>query len=116
MSNLRLKMLLILNLITTGLLIYSWIQNSYQIDFAATKNRHLRNQLIQGIKNTNDIDSVKFKAIQIVEGIGQKEINDNNRAMKESNIQIGIFCLLLMINTLIIIELIKKTPHNTWYS
>ena len=32
--------------------------------------------------------------------------------MNESKTQIGIFCLLFMINTLIIIELIKKTPHN----
>ena len=113
MGNIRHKMLLILSLISTGLLIYSWIQNSYQIDFAATKNRHLRNQMIQELKETNDIDSVKIKAIQIVENIGHKTNNDNNRAIIESKIQIGIFCLLLMINVLIIIEIKRKTPHNT---
>ena len=59
MGNVQLKILLILSFISSGLLIYSWIQNSYQIDIAATKNLHFRNQMIQGIKDTNDIDSVK---------------------------------------------------------
>jgi hypothetical protein len=66
MRNLRLKILLILSLISTGLLIYSWIQNSYQVDFFITKNIHYHNRMIQGIKDSNDIDSVKAKAIQII--------------------------------------------------
>ncbi len=112
MKDLRLKILLILSLVSTGMIVYSWIQNSYQIDYFATKNRHLRNQMIQELKATNDIDSVKVKAIQIVENIGQNANKDSKRAIKESKIQIGIICLLLIINVLIIIEMKRKTPHN----
>jgi hypothetical protein len=90
------------------LIVYSWIQNTYQIDYFATKNRHLRNQMIQELKETNDIDSVKVMAIQIVGNIGQKANMDSKRAIKESKIQIGIFCLLLIINVLILIEIRNK--------
>lgn len=102
-----------LSLLSTGLIVYSWIQNTYQIDYFATKNRHLRNQMIQELKETNDIDSVKFKAIKIVENIGQKANKDSKRAIKESKVQIGIFCLLLIINVLILIEIKNKnaTQH-----
>ncbi len=108
MKNLRLKILLLLSLLSTGLIVYSWIQNTYQIDFFATKNRHLRIQMIQELKENNDIDSVKVKAIQIVENIGQNANKDSKRAIKESKIQIGIFCLLLIVNVLIIIEIRNK--------
>jgi hypothetical protein len=114
MKNLRLKILLILSLISIGMIIYSWIQNSYQIDFFATKNHHIRALMIYDMQQSNNIDSVKNKALEIVNLNDKIKISDSNRAIKESKVLVYLFLTLLIIVILIIIE-IKKTPHNTRY-
>lgn len=112
MKNIRLKILLIICLLMSGLVVYSWIQNSYQIDFLITKNNHYHNRMIQGIKESQDIDYVKLQAIQIIEAISENTNVKNERAIKVSKTLIGLFVLTLMTNILIIILLIRKTPHN----
>ncbi|MPQ49242.1 hypothetical protein GCQ56_19755 [Marinifilum sp. N1E240] len=112
MKNLRLKILLVLCLCSIGLVMYSWIQNSYQIDLFITKNQHYYNRIIQGIKESNDIDSVKIQAIQIIEGIDNNKFNKSKRAIRASKAQAVVMFMILIIIALTIIEIKRKTPHN----
>ncbi len=108
MKNFRLKTILIFSLVCTGLLVYSLIQNSHQIDFAATKNLHYQGCMIQEINKCNDIDSVKILAIQHIERFGKSNQNDSNREIKVSGILIGIIILILSIIILVINEIKNK--------
>lgn len=92
-----------------GLLVYSWMLNTYQIEFAVTKNQHYHNRIIQDIKDSNDIDSVKIQAIKFMEGIHNHKVRKNNRAILESKVQALTIFLLLILLALIMVELKKRT-------
>lgn len=66
-TTMRHKIIFILLVILTILSCWTWYENTFAIDFFATKNRHLRNQKKIEIINEDNIDSVRQKAITILD-------------------------------------------------
>jgi amino acid permease len=97
MKKLRLKIIMILCLVSVGLLVYSWIQNSYQVDFFISKNMHYHNRIIAGIEMSNDIDSVKVQAINLIENIDDRTWENNDRAIKVAKSQTAIILIFLVL-------------------
>jgi hypothetical protein len=80
---------------------FSWtlwqIQNSYQVDFFISKNMHYHNRIIAGIEMSNDIDSVKVQAINLIENIDDRTWENNDRAIKVAKSQTAIILIFLVL-------------------
>lgn len=63
----RQKFIIILLSLSTILTCWIWYENTFAIDYFATKNRHVRSQRRIEILNENNVDSVRQKALKILD-------------------------------------------------
>lgn len=96
--------------ITLGLLVWLLIDNSYQIDFASTKNQRFINAEKMKVDSFQDIDSVKIYAKSKLDVIRQERIRNSTIASKRVQIIVGLIILqmILLIYSLISNERYEK--------
>jgi len=106
------NLILITNLIVTVFIIYTWIQNFYQVDFFITKNIHYHSRIIEGIKDSDDVEFVKKQAISMIESFDQITIEKNDKAIKISRLIAIIFILNMTVNVLIFVKMRQNATQQ----
>ena len=97
----RYKIIIALLVSLTILTCWTWYENTFAIDFFATKNHHLRNQKrIEIMKETN-IDSVRQKAVEILDNYEQGLSITDKAILKVQSmvtVTIGVTFLILILS------------------
>jgi hypothetical protein len=104
----RQKILVILLTLLTILTSWTWYENTYRIDFFATKNRHLRNQKRIEIINEGNIDSLRQKAVKILDNYEQHHDQSDKAVLEIQDMLTLTTCLTLLTLILLIFEFRKK--------
>jgi molybdopterin converting factor small subunit len=72
LMSMRLKILLFTVTLTTILVTCAWYENTFRINYFATKNRHLISQRKIEIMNETNVDSLRQKAIKIYDNVAER--------------------------------------------
>ena len=107
----RQKILIILLTLLTILTSWTWYENTFAIDFFETKNRHLRNQKRIEIMNEDNIDSVRQKAVKILDNYEQRHSVSDKTIVKVQNMLTVTTCVTFLTLLLSIFEFRKKNAR-----
>lgn len=102
------KILITLLTFLTILTIWAWYMNIYRFDFFSTKNRHLRNQQRIEIIAEKNIDSLRQKAVKVLDDYEQHRSESDKASIETQNLLMGTACLTFLSLILLIFELRKK--------
>ncbi len=108
MKNIRLILISIFLISSLGIGVYIWTNNFKQIDILRTKNDSVTNSLIHQIKNSNDIDFVREKAIVNISLSKERRHRKGNNAGLQSKLIVLQLILILLSLILSIIQFIKN--------
>lgn len=89
----RQKIIFTLLIVLTIMSCWTWYTNTFAIDFFAAKNRHLRIQRRIEIKTENNIDSVRQKAIRILDNYEQGHSMTDKTVIKVQNMLTLMICV-----------------------
>jgi hypothetical protein len=103
----RLRILILLTAIASVLTIWAWMNNTFQIDFAATKNRHLINEKRNEIVRTMNIDSLREKSLQVIDKMNDRNRKQNHIATKVERL-LSVTILLNLISLAVVLLEIQK--------
>lgn len=92
----RQRIIFTLLTILTILLCWTWYENTFAIDFFATKNRHLRNQKRIEIMNEDNIDSVRQQAITILDNYELGHSMTDKAVIKVQNMLTVMTCVTFL--------------------
>jgi len=78
MKNLRLKLLLVLIILSTSFSVWAWLENLNNIDLAYTKNKALDNEFRIKIEKSTDTSSLKHISFELLNKRSKqrKEVSD----------------------------------------
>jgi hypothetical protein len=109
----RLTVLFILLTITAILTISTIYHNSFQIDFAATKNNHLTNQRKAEIMGESNVDSLRQRAISAWDSLDQRRKETDLRANKIQVLLVWTLVSIVGSLAMIVVEILKRTRQPT---
>ena len=112
MKNLRLKVLLVLIILSTSLTIWTWLVNLNNIDLAYIKNKALENELRIKIEKNTDTSFLKHISFDLLNKLSQQRKTVSEKANGIQNlIEFSILISFLSI-CLTLLELRRKAHSN----
>jgi hypothetical protein len=107
----RRKIIIALLALLTILICWTWYENTFAIDWFATKNHHLRNQKRIEIMNEPDIDFVRQKAVKILDNYELGHSKTDKTIIKVQNILTLTACLTFLTLIVAIFEFRRKNDR-----
>jgi hypothetical protein len=112
LNNLRLKISLILIIISTGLTTWAWLENTGQLDILITHDIHYFNRWEEDFKTTEDIERLRTKSLELIETLNYRhERKDEIGQRVQLLLSITILTTLTSM-ILIIVEILKKKKRH----
>lgn len=112
MKNLRLKILLVLIILSTSFTIWAWLKNLNNIDFAHTKNKALDSELRIKIENSTDTSFIKHRYFDLLNNRSQQRKTVSDTAINIQNLMALSTLISALSICLVLLELSNKVHSN----
>jgi hypothetical protein len=104
----RLKILILISVLTLMLTFWAWSTNPFQLDIAATKNRRLIHERTKEITAMTNIDSLKQRTFQIINQLDKRNLKKDQIVMNVQNLLTVTILLNVVSITLLVVEIRRR--------
>src|SRR5687768_12283336 len=84
--SMRGKVLVMISVVTIILMTWAWMNNTFQLNMAGSKNTRLLYERTKEITKTNNIDSLKQKTLQLIDQLEKQNVERGETAVDVQNL------------------------------